>query len=811
MALEGVGGHVPLELTRRLDALSAELKDERQARVALEASLERSQPQIERSLHKLERELAEGLDILAACVSEQATMTQRFEEQSTDLGELARRVESTEQAGDLNLRQVEGVETQLRQLDKSVHDEINQLVGTQNSFVECLNSVDEKVDSSRRLRRGVSAATVFAPALRANNAQVLQEQIFSASNPGLDSKIDRTGAEGVLHDTTAQAICQAFSHVVKELRSQLDMLAHDQSRATDQEWHSAHESLRRDLQLSMERSEQLSQGIDHVSTQANDPKTGHQAMLDRLGWLESWAGRDGTKPVAATHASLSEVREAMDEISMAVADDIRGLGSRTMELEQHLRGLTENSSAQLESLQAAVEELQTTVSRKESALLSQINTQVGELAWSLDARRNEQEQREEQARIRRAEQLFQKAMGRMRHMLSSTCFEVWSTAAKEAVRQKQLVRKVMMRLQGSQFSRYFGQWSGAVRAALREKQEQLWDEQQQTLATAISSLRDRVDDKFTTVETWQDLEQTRVFEQLGPLLATTVEEMQHSVTGLEDSFIQRANELATEVGSEMEVIQKSFVQLESHITSRDQAADSLIQAERQYTAGIFAASEQRIEDRLRTFERHLDREGDRVQSCTRDIESLKQERLTLQEQPTNTPNDFSDEDAISAAISDVRARFPHEGAAAAAATGKTQLTAVADELLERMEDVEELCGGGLHSRFQQELLEKSISSQMAHTQVELRTAMEAQITELSSAQETSLGYIRRQDARLDAQEATIGEQLDEFARTMTQQSGWIEDVIGDLDSKLMLKQVALESRMSKSEGTMSAVCRKLSM
>ena len=370
-----------------------------------------------------------------------------------------------------------------------------------------------------------------------------------------------------------------------------------------------------------------------------------------------------------------------------------------------------------------------------------------------------------------------------------------------------------MRLQGSQLSRYFGQWSGAVRAALREKQKQLWDEQQQTLATAISSLRDRIDDQFTTVETWQDLEQTRVFEQLGPLLATTVEEMQHSVTGLEDSFIQRANELATEVGSEMEVIQKSFVQLQSRITSRDQAVDSLIQAERQYTAGIFAASEQRIEDRLRTFERHLDREGDRVQSCTRDIESLKQERLTLKEQPTNTPNDFSDEDAISAAISDVRARFSEqtnngEGAAAAAAAGKTQLTAVADELLERMEDVEELCGG-LHSRFQQEL-EESHSSQMAQ-QVELRTAMEAQITELSSAQETSLGYIRRQDARLDAQEATIGEQLDEFARTMTQQSGWIEDVTGDLDSKLMLKQVALESRMSKSEGTMSAVCRKLSM
>ena len=37
----------------------------------------------------------------------------------------------------------------------------------------------------------------------------------------------------------------------------------------------------------------------------------------------------------------------------------------------------------------------------------------------------------------------------------------------------------------------------------------------------------------------------------------------------------------------------------------------------------------------------------------------------------------------------------------------------------------------------------------------------------------------------------------------------MEDVIGDLDSKLMLKQVALDSRLFKAEGTLSAVCRRL--
>ena len=110
---------------------------------------------------------------------------------------------------------------------------------------------------------------------------------------------------------------------------------------------------------------------------------------------------------------------------------------------------------------------------------------------------------EEANRMKQAENLFRRAMGKMLNASTASCFEAWATKTAESLRQKELVRKVMRRFRNIHLSQCYNQWAGAVRAAVKQRQQELWDQQQASLQQVLSRLDPDGDgvvdqDEFTT-------------------------------------------------------------------------------------------------------------------------------------------------------------------------------------------------------------------------------------------------------------------------------------------------------------------------
>lgn len=179
--------------------------------------------------------------------------------------------------------------------------------------------------------------------------------------------------------------------------------------------------------------------------------------------------------------------------------------------------------------------------------------------------------------------------------------------------------------------------------------------------------------------------------------------------------------------------------------------------------------------------------------------------------------------------------------------------AIAEELLERMEDVEERANQleGESEQRQQEMettiaqvLSFTASSSPART-LKPRRESQQMIRAMPSAVDEVLKQLKEQRAaeekRMDEQDhageelpasggggaavaagaAAVGEMvaaervteleasLSKLTITVGQQSCWMEDVVGDLDSKVMLKHVSIESRLGRVESSVGDITRKL--
>ena len=64
---------------------------------------------------------------------------------------------------------------------------------------------------------------------------------------------------------------------------------------------------------------------------------------------------------------------------------------------------------------------------------------------------------EEANRMKQAENLFRRAMGKMLNASTASCFEAWATKTAESLRQKELVTKVMRRFRNIHLSQCYNQ------------------------------------------------------------------------------------------------------------------------------------------------------------------------------------------------------------------------------------------------------------------------------------------------------------------------------------------------------------------
>ena len=242
----------------RIDRCLAMLAEERRARLALEARVA-----------KQSRELDEGLEILSLMTElpqQTAALTQR-------LSAVEASVKSAEQLFDAGTRQADAVEAQLHRLESAVRDELGLSVGSSGPAASA-----RKGAGSPRQRGRSPRNSPFRGALRSSSAEQLESTILAASTPersrGAQAAVSASAAaasqamaasmSGVMGTETAEAICEAFSGVIKDLRVKVESLdgaaARPDASPAVAALQQSQTALRRDLALQTARSEKLGEG-----------------------------------------------------------------------------------------------------------------------------------------------------------------------------------------------------------------------------------------------------------------------------------------------------------------------------------------------------------------------------------------------------------------------------------------------------------------------------------------------------------------------------------------------------------------------
>ena len=116
-----------------------------------------------------------------------------------------------------------------------------------------------------------------------------------------------------------------------------------------------------------------------------------------------------------------------------------------------------------------------------SGNFSRISDEIGEI-------RSFTEDLAEQQRRKRAENLFRRAVGRIRHTVSSKVFTAWHTMAIERVRQRNLAKRAVGRFRNIWMGQAFDRWSGAVRIAQKKRHGMQLEEQAEQLHEVLSRL-----------------------------------------------------------------------------------------------------------------------------------------------------------------------------------------------------------------------------------------------------------------------------------------------------------------------------------
>lgn len=393
-----------MALEARLDKAMAMLKEEQRARKSLELKVTHLQERVDDA----DSGSGEVLEIV----------TQLHQ----SVAALEVKVQEVEQLFDADLQQTSGVEAQLHKLEATVTRELGLDAGPDASI----------------------PAGHFADAVRTSSAEQLGEILRKVSTPtqrrSANGSADVHAAmvasmSGVMGHETAEAVCEAFAGVIKELRVKVDKLgAADADAPAIAALEQSHNLLRRDLQVQAAHSEKLGQGVGNVLEQLQEVSTfaaqtaalrdGQEEAANRMRWLEETVGkgadgkggkeselerrhehtqwlfaqldqkveerlsaceqlfaqqREPAEP-AVTQAEITETNKAIDDISNAVADDLAALESKNTELAEQLKAL---GGVQLQELMAAqfatdeaVAEQSVKMSRVESVLKDQVSARV---------------------------------------------------------------------------------------------------------------------------------------------------------------------------------------------------------------------------------------------------------------------------------------------------------------------------------------------------------------------------------------------------------------------------------------------------
>ena len=128
------------------------------------------------------------------------------------------------------------------------------------------------------------------------------------------------------------------------------------------------------------------------------------------------------------------------------------------------------------------------LSRVEEQIKQQVSSTVNGLTNEIVQIRGFTEELAEQEKRKRAETMFRRAIGRIRHTLSSKVFAAWRAMAVERVRQRKLAKRVIGRCRHRWMGQAFDRWSGAVRIAQKKRHGVQLEEQAEQLQEVLSRL-----------------------------------------------------------------------------------------------------------------------------------------------------------------------------------------------------------------------------------------------------------------------------------------------------------------------------------
>lgn len=311
---------------------------------------------------------------------------------------LETKVREAEQLFGAGMAQSDSVEAQLHKLEATVARELGIRSGP---------------TASARDLTATTLPSEYSDALRSSSAEELEQLVRKASTPTRRAP-KRAGSrrpnaedehaailasmKGLLGHETAEAICEAFAGVIKELRANVDDMAHAGAATTAvAELEHNHDLLRRDLQS---RSDKLGEGVENVLQQLQQvsafaAKTDalrnvHDETLRRVQQLEDKLGKDREdrapeleRRYEALHAELEETSKTIDDISHAVAHDLERLDAKDSELSDRLQALSGVELQELQTAQFAADEALAEQGVKIARLERVLQDQVGSTPYRL--------------------------------------------------------------------------------------------------------------------------------------------------------------------------------------------------------------------------------------------------------------------------------------------------------------------------------------------------------------------------------------------------------------------------------------------
>ena len=128
------------------------------------------------------------------------------------------------------------------------------------------------------------------------------------------------------------------------------------------------------------------------------------------------------------------------------------------------------------------------LSRVEEHISQRVSSTVDGLTDEIVEIRGFTQELAELEKRKRAESMFRRAVGRIRHTTSSKVFSAWRAKTIDRVRQRNLARRAISRFRNLWLGQAYDRWSGAVRYAQKKRQDMQLEEQAEQLQEVLSRL-----------------------------------------------------------------------------------------------------------------------------------------------------------------------------------------------------------------------------------------------------------------------------------------------------------------------------------